>query len=146
MIKAQRPKVVEWEGLAASQIFLANSSISCLVWARYATPDYNQELGCYSSPDVKCRGVTTGDALNNNVAVLNENAFRMSDIGDESGICAATTVSPTTTTSMTTTTATGEVTLIRDFNPWMLVNKTKADLLNNIRGYVKSRTNQKVYY
>ena len=78
-------------------------------FSRYGDEDYSIELGCYSSPDVYCRGVKTGDALNNNVAVLNQYASAMSSIGDETGVCTGTTVAPLTTTTTTTTTRVSQI-------------------------------------
>ena len=45
------------------------------------------DIGCFSSPDVSCRGFVTGDERNDNVAELNRFALRMSRAGNETGTC-----------------------------------------------------------
>jgi hypothetical protein len=70
-------------------------SITYLKFISYADPNYNTRLNYYSSSNslVKYNTIATGNASNDNAALLTQKRFLMSNVGNEATAC------PTTLTS-----------------------------------------------
>lgn len=61
-------------------------------------------VNCYSSPDVVCKGLVTGDRRNDVKRVLVARKSGMSRIGNERNVCRGLSASTSSTTTTTTTT------------------------------------------